>query len=122
MKLKTQSVKRNYIFNTAYQILSICVPLITAPYLSRTLGADGIGVQSYTNSIIAYFTMVCVLGSTTFGQRKIAMERDDKEKLSTAFWNIVCFRVFMVLITLGVYAVFWVKVQEYKVIFGILIH
>lgn len=120
MKLKTQSVKRNYIFNTAYQILSICVPLITAPYLSRTLGADGIGIQSYTNSIIAYFTMVCVLGSTTFGQRKIATERDDKEKLSTAFWNIVFFRVFMVLITLGAYAVFLAKVQEYKVIFGIL--
>ncbi len=30
---------KNYSYNLAYQLFSIIVPLITAPYLTRTLGA-----------------------------------------------------------------------------------
>mgnify|MGYP007132862502 CR=1 FL=1 len=45
MKKKTQknkSIKLNYIYNVSYQILTLITPLITAPYLSRVLKADGI--------------------------------------------------------------------------------
>ena len=38
-----KSIKRNYIYNLMYQILLLITPLITTPYLSRVLGADGIG-------------------------------------------------------------------------------
>ena len=104
--MEKKSVKKNYIFNTAYQILAICVPLITAPYLSRRLTADGIGVFSYTHSIVSYFLLVAVLGSSTFGQKQIASVRDRKNELSNSFWEIVLFRCFMVVITLIAYFVF----------------
>ena len=42
-----KSIKRNYIYNLMYQILLLITPLITTPYLSRVLGADGIGKYSY---------------------------------------------------------------------------
>ena len=45
------NLKKNYLLNTGNQLLSLIVPLITAPYLSRILTSDGIGIQSYTNSI-----------------------------------------------------------------------
>ena len=32
---------KNYIYNLSYQILAIIVPLITTPYVSRILHADG---------------------------------------------------------------------------------
>ena len=38
--LKKNSVTKNYIYNFLYQILTIIIPLITTPYLSRVLGAD----------------------------------------------------------------------------------
>lgn len=115
--MRNQSVKKNYIFNTVYQVLSLCTPLITAPYLSRTLGADGIGIQSYTNSIVSYFLLVAVLGSTTFGQKKIASDRDNKDILSQSFWEIVFFRFFTVIVTLGVYAVFLFFNIKYRTIY-----
>ena len=118
--MKQQSIKRNYIYNTLYQILSICTPLITAPYLSRTLGADGIGIQSYTNSIVSYFSLVAVLGSTTFGQRKIASVRDNRCDLSQAFWEIVFFRLFTVAVTMIAYCIFLLVNQEYLEIYIIL--
>ena len=37
---------KNYIFNLLYQVLSLALPLLTTPYLSRVLGADGIGKYS----------------------------------------------------------------------------
>ena len=121
--MRNQSVKKNYIFNTVYQVLSLCTPLITAPYLSRTLGADGIGIQSYTNSIVSYFLLVAVLGSTTFGQKKIASDRDNKDILSQSFWEIVFFRFFTVIVTLVVYAVFLFFNTKYRTIYMLsLIH
>ena len=56
MKKKTQknkSIKLNYIYNVSYQILTLITPLITAPYLSRVLKADGIGAYSYTYSLVS---------------------------------------------------------------------
>ena len=42
--MKTTSVKKNIILNTLYQILTLCIPFITTPYISRVLGANEIGI------------------------------------------------------------------------------
>ena len=44
-------MKKNLIYNIIYQLLILILPLITMPYVSRVLGADGIGTYSYTYSI-----------------------------------------------------------------------
>ena len=38
------TLKKNLILSTAYEILNIITPFITAPYIARVLGADGIGI------------------------------------------------------------------------------
>lgn len=45
------SLKKNFAYNIAYQILVIILPLITAPYVSRVLGVEGVGTYSYIYSI-----------------------------------------------------------------------
>ena len=75
-----KSVVKNYIYNLIYQILVLILPLITTPYLSRVLGAEGIGVYSYTISIVTYFTLFGSLGIAMYAQREIAYVQDDKEK------------------------------------------
>lgn len=52
-----KSITINYLLNTSYQILILIVPLITTPYVSRVLGAEGIGIYSYTYSIVSYFLL-----------------------------------------------------------------
>lgn len=82
------SVKKNYIYNTLYEILAIIAPLITAPYVSRIFGADGVGIYSYTNAISWYFTMFAALGVKSYGQREIAQHRDDRKAASKLFWEL----------------------------------
>ena len=52
---KQKSIKKNYIFNTLYQVFALIVPLITAPYIARVLGPAGVGKYSYTYSIVSIF-------------------------------------------------------------------
>lgn len=61
---------------------------ITAPYISRVLGSSGVGIYSYTNSIVTYFTLFAALGTASYGQREIAMHRNDSKASSKLFWEI----------------------------------
>lgn len=99
-----QSIKKNYIYNTFYKILTIITPLITAPYASRIFGADGIGIQSYVGSILAYFVLFAGLGTVTYGEREVAMHRDDKQKSSQVFWEIETLSI----ITTSVSLIAWI--------------
>ena len=47
-----KKVGKNYLYNLSYQLLLVILPLITTPYLSRVLGASGVGTYGYTNSVI----------------------------------------------------------------------
>ena len=101
------SIRKNYTYNLIYQIMTLLTPFITTPYISRVLGPDGTGVQSYTNSVVQYFAILAALGTASYGQREIAMHRSNPEERSRLFWEIellcmsttaVCLAVWMVVI------------------------
>lgn len=114
------SIKKNYFYNLFYQLLLIITPIITVPYLSRVLGPEGIGIQSYTNSIVQYFILFGTLGISLYGQREIATYRDDKFKRSVIFCELFIIKFFTVSISLILYLIFSVFfVIEYKIYFFI---
>ena len=82
------SIKRNFIYQFSYQALNILLPLLTAPYISRVFGADGMGEYSYTYTIANYAFVFSMLGFDTYGQRMIVMHRNDREKMYEVFWQI----------------------------------
>ena len=87
------NLKKNFVYNITYQILVLLIPLITMPYVSRVLGAEGVGTYSYTYSIVYYFMLFAMLGLNNYGNRTIAKVRDDKEKLSKTFKEIYLFQL-----------------------------
>lgn len=82
-----RSVKKNFIWNSAYQLLLILTPLLTTPYLSRVLGPEKIGVYSYTYSVASYFAMFGMLGMAQHGVRAIAQAGGDRNRRSHVFWG-----------------------------------
>lgn len=109
-----KNIKLNYIFNAGYKLFTIIVPLITAPYISRVLCADGVGTYSYTFSIVSYFTMVAALGGNAFGNRHIALFQDNPHGRSVEFWNIAIFRAVPTLIVTGIYFLYVIFFAEDK--------
>ncbi len=90
-----KSVKKNYLYNTAFQVLTLLVPFITTPYVSRVLGADKIGEYSYAAAIVSLFTLFAAFGTDTYGQRTVAYHRENKAELSKVFWNTFIFRLIL---------------------------
>lgn len=107
-------VLKNYIYNTAYQVLVIIVPLITTPYISRILHSDGVGVYSYTYTIAFAFSLFAGLGVNSYGQREIAYNQGSKEKMSSVFWELVILRTVMTLITVCLYVMLVVSYRKYS--------
>lgn len=107
--MSSKNIKKNYIYNVCYQILALLAPLITTPYISRTLGADGIGTVSYAESIVSYFVLFGTLGITTYGQREISYVQDSVVKRSIVFWNTKILEVCTSTIALVLYICFSTK-------------
>ncbi len=101
--IKDESVKSNFIFNLIIQLLTYIIPLVTAPYLSRVLTPEGVGINSYVHSNVSYFTLVIAFGFTTYGTRMISYIRNDKRKRSNTFWEIFATRFLLFVACLGVY-------------------
>lgn len=85
-------IVKNYFYNVLYNILVLLAPLITAPYLARVLGAECLGVYSYINSVTSVIISISLIGLYSYGSRQIAYVRDDSEKLSQDFWDLMGLR------------------------------
>ena len=85
---KEPSVRINFLYNLAYQVLVVVLPLISTPYLTRTLGATPLGVYSYTYSVAALFALFGLLGVSNHGSRAVALAADDDRERSRTFWTV----------------------------------
>ncbi len=119
MKSK-QSVTKNYIYNLLYQILVLILPLITTPYISRVLGAENIGIYSYTISIATYFVLFGSLGIALYGQREIAYNQKNKKKYSVIFREIVILRIITMSISVLIFYFIFVNGNQYQIYYKIL--
>lgn len=100
------NLKKNIGYQTIYQVLITALPLITAPYLARILGASQQGVYSFNNSIVSYFTLFAMLGISNHGTRCIADSGDNIEKRSTAFWNLYALQIVTSIVMCALYSVY----------------
>ncbi|MFR0899713.1 MAG: flippase [Anaerobutyricum sp.] len=98
-----KTLEKNFIYNVLYQLLVIVLPLITAPYIARTLGAESVGVYSYTYSVAQYFLLFAMLGISTHGNRCIASVKNDRDKLSREFCSIYSIQICTYTISMALY-------------------
>ncbi|MBO7389537.1 MAG: flippase [Oscillospiraceae bacterium] len=101
-----KSVRKNYILNLAYQIFSILVPVVTAPYAARVLTAEGIVINSYVSSMVSYFVLFAGLGTSLYGVREVGSCQNDLQKRSNILWEMISIRSLTSVIMLVFYVVF----------------
>ena len=97
---------KNYLYNVFYQLFILIVPLITMPYISRVLGPTGSGINYLTSANTQYFILLGSLGITLYGNRQIAYLRDNKQRVSQAFWEIFLLRCLTTLVALSSFYIF----------------
>lgn len=118
--MRNNSLKFNIILSSIHQLLTLFLPLVTAPYVSRVLGAEGTGIFSYTSSIQAYFTIFAALGTGVYGVREIARNRNNKKQYSTLFWEIELLTVLTSSVAIILWLLWAVFSKEFQLIYLIL--
>ena len=106
--MKTRNVIKNYLYNSLYQLLIIITPIITTPYISRVIGAEGIGTYTSTLGVAQLFSIIGMLGIMNYGSRAIAYVRDDNKKLTKTFWNIWLLQLIFSSMSLVLYFIIFV--------------
>lgn len=96
--VKYKSVKFNFIMNFILTLSNFIFPLITFPYVSRILQASGLGKVGFATSVVAYFSMIAMMGIPTYGIKACAKIRDDGYKLTKTVYELLILNtVFLVL-------------------------
>lgn len=114
------NVKKNFLYSAGFQVINMVVPLFTMPYITRVIGANGIGMYSYAMSVASYFSLFILLGLNNYGSRTIAAVRNDKKILSCTFIEIYIFQLFcgfLVLLCYFVYLLLFCKNVSLALVF-----
>ena len=82
------------------QIMSLVLPLITLPYLTRVLGVNAFGQVAFAQIIFQYFIMITDWGFSWSATKEVALVKHDREKLSALFLKTWLAQLFLLLIFL----------------------
>lgn len=99
------SIKTNAIYNSVYQVARLIFPIITYPYVSRILGPSGLGQVTYAYSIAEYFAIIALFGLPMYGLREVSRVRNDYDRLSRRFSELLILSVVFSIFATGVYAI-----------------
>ncbi len=96
----------NIFYSCAAQLMTVIVPLVTSPYISRVLRPHNLGIYGYIASVSEILSVVGSIGLTNYGIREIAYVKDNKEKRTKIFYEILILRTILFFVVGCVYALF----------------
>lgn len=94
-----KSIRQNYIYNVLLNISKVIFPLITAPYVSRVLEPDGVGLFNFANTYAGYFALFAALGIPYYGIREVAKYKDDVESQTKFISEIISISIIATLVS-----------------------
>lgn len=109
-------ILKNFIYNGTYKLLLIIIPIITTPYLTRVLGKNQLGIDSYVLSIVTLVELFGAFGINLYSNREIAYCRDNKKELSKIFYEIQYIRIFLCIVITSIYIIVSLRTR-YHIVF-----
>lgn len=101
MKIKTinpqekKIVLENFASLTTLQGISYILPLIILPYLIRVIGLEHFGLIAFAQSLAQYFMILTDYGFSLSATRKIALCREEKEKVCAIFSSVMTVKLIL---------------------------
>ena len=99
MNNEKKIIAKNYVALLFIQGANFILPLIIFPYLVRTLGSEKYGLVMIAQSVALFLTIIVDFGFNISATREVANLKNDKEKLSQFYWNVVSIKLALIIIT-----------------------
>lgn len=107
-----KTLAENFISLSLLKVIGLIFPLITLPYLSRIIGADGFGAIAFASSIMVFIETITDWGFNYTATRDIAVARDkdDIDTISKIFSEVIFAKICLmalcfVLLNIAIYAI-----------------
>lgn len=113
------SVKKNYLYNMISQLLTILLPVVTTPYVTRVLGNENLGFFNYAQSIVNYFLLFGCIGLNDYSQREIAACKGDRTGQSVVFFEVLLVRLVTVSLSGVIYWATIVRTADYPLYYSL---
>src|SRR5690606_29807375 len=90
-----KTLANNFKYLMILQIAGYVFPLLTLPYLARVIGVEGFGKIALAVAVIIWFQTITDWGFNYTATRDLAQNRNDHEKVSEIFSNILWSKIFL---------------------------
>jgi len=95
--IRYSRVGRNLLYLYLVQGANYLFPLLTLPYLTRTLGPQGFGLLAVGQSMALYLQLLVEYGFSFSGTREVARHREDPGALARIFSGVLAAKLFLLL-------------------------
>lgn len=96
------------------QVISYLFPLITIPYLSRTIGLDKFGDLALATAVVVYFQIFVDWGYNFTGTRDVARNRADGDSLSRIYSEVFWGRLLLIIVSLAILTLLVLVVDRFR--------
>jgi len=96
---KHKILASNFVYLSLLQGLNIILPLLTFPYLIRTVGVEYFGLLSFSFAFVTYFQIVTDFGFNATGTRDISLAAADPQKQNLIFNQIMSAKLLLVILS-----------------------
>ncbi|WP_348811799.1 oligosaccharide flippase family protein [Flavobacterium maritimum] len=99
MNKDAKRLLENFISIYSIQIVGMILPLITLPYVIKTLGFDKYGLIILASSLIAYFQSITDFSFRITATRDVAVFRDSPKKLNLIYSKVLTVKAIFLLVS-----------------------
>lgn len=114
MTTPRNSLFNNAVFYLIYNILNIAFPFITGVYVARVLIPADIGQVETARNLASYFITFSLLGIPTYALRECSKLRNDKDRLSKLYSELLIINAISVACFLTLYIALIFSVEVYR--------
>ena len=110
---------KNFSYISSVKFVSIILPLVTFPYLIRTLGEEKYGIVMWAWAIAQILIAFVQLGFDTLGTKLVSENREDKKILSKLLAQITVIKLilFAIVVCIIFFLLLFEKFNDHKILF-----
>lgn len=109
-----KALVNNFAYLFLLQIAGYVFPLLTLPYLARVIGVEGFGKIAFASVVIVWIQTVADWGFNFTATRDVAKNRDNTEKVSEIFSNVLWARCLLVVISFVLLLLLIILIPKFK--------
>ena len=119
-----QRFYENFFSLSILQFVTNVLPVITIPYLTRTIGLEGFGIYVFVLAFINFLDIFVSYGFRVSATDEIAKNSDDIIEVSRIFWTVIFTKLLLLscsilLLIIGILFIPTLSINSYLIFCGI---